>query len=159
MSAIALRLFLPVFACLRILCGQSLAAETTPLYTSDFKNARYGCIPDGWRDVINTRPSRNWAVDGNGFVRPLLKLRTGLLVYDGYTADVKPARGLADARIVADFKKTEDESVAFGVAGRVIDRDNFYLARFSGTGRLELLKVKDGKELPLDFAKPVGDLA
>jgi hypothetical protein len=141
------------FAC------RAFAAETTALYESDFKSARYGGIPDGWRDLINERPSRNWAADGNCFVRPMLKGHTGLLVYNGYTADVKPAHALADARLVAEFKKTEDEAVTFGIAGRVVNRDNFYLARFSGTGRLELVKVKDGRELALDFAKPVGDLA
>ena len=72
---------------------------------------------------------------------------------------LKPAHALADTRLVAEFKKTEDEAVAFGIAGRVVNRDNFYLARFCGTGRLELIKVKDGRELALDFAKPVGDLA
>jgi hypothetical protein len=133
----------------------SHATEWLALYESDFKSTRYGRIPDGWRDLIDERPSRNWAVDGNGFVRPMLKLHTGLLVYDGYTADVKPARVLADARLVAEFKKTEDEAVTFGVAGRVVDRDNFYLARFSGTSRLELLKVKDGVEIALDAPPPV----
>src|SRR5688572_32663226 len=100
-------------------CGLSCAGEI-PLYESEFKNARYGRIPDGWRDLIDERPSRNWAVDGNGLLRSMLKLRTGLLVYDGYTADVKPARALGDARLVAEFKKTEDEGVTFGVAGRVV---------------------------------------
>ncbi|MSU28461.1 MAG: FAD-dependent oxidoreductase [Pedosphaera sp.] len=137
--------------------AEAVAAGQVPLHASEFKSTRYGHIPDGWRDLISERPSRNWAVDGNGFLRPMLKLRTGLLVYDGYTADVKPAHALADARLVAEFKKTEDEPVSFGLAGRVVDRDNFYLARFSGTGRLELLKVKDGKELPLDYAKAVND--
>src|SRR3954471_3658709 len=47
----------------------SPAAETAALYQSDFRNARYGCIPDGWEDLIAMRPTRNWAVDGNGFVR------------------------------------------------------------------------------------------
>src|SRR5436190_23777658 len=88
----------------------------------------------------------------------MLKLRTGLLVYAGYTADVKPAHALADARVVAEFKKTEDAAVTFGVAGRVVDRNNYYLARFSGADRLELLKVKDGKELPLDLVKPVTEV-
>lgn len=132
--------------------------EIAALYQSDFKGARYGCIPDGWHDLVAERPSRNWVVDGNGFVRHVLKLRTGLLVYAGYTSDVKPAHALADARVVAEFKKTEDEAVAFGVTGRVVDRGNYYLARFSGTDRLELLKVKDGKELALDFAKPIGNV-
>ena len=92
-------------------------------------NTAYGRIPDGWRDLIDLRPSRNWAVDGKGFVRPMLKRSTGLLVYDGDTATGKPAQELADARIVAEFKKTEDESVTFGIVGRVRDRDNYYLAR------------------------------
>jgi hypothetical protein len=50
-------------------------AEIAALYKSDFKNDRYGCIPAGWQDLIAERPSRNWAVDGNGFVRFMLKLR------------------------------------------------------------------------------------
>jgi hypothetical protein len=137
----------------------ALAGEATALYESDFPGARYGTIPAGWRDLINVRPSRNWAVDGRGFVRAMLKLRTGLLVYDGYTADVKPAHALEDARIVAEFQKTEDETVSFGVVGRVVDRDNFYLARLSGAGRLEFIKVKDGREAALDFAKPIGETA
>src|SRR6187200_243809 len=86
----------------------SPADEIRPLYESEFKTAQYGCIPDGWQDLIAERPSRNWAVDGNGFVRATLKLRTGLLVYAGYTANVKPAHALAEARLVAEFKKTED---------------------------------------------------
>ena len=142
-----------------VLLSQPLiAAEAPALYQCAFSNTGYGRIPDGWRDLINLRPSRNWAVDGKGFVRPMLKRSTGLLVYDGATADGKPARALSDARIVAEFKKTEDESVTCGVAGRVVNRDNFYLARFSGTGRLELVKVKDGQEIALDFAKPVNDV-
>jgi len=88
----------------------------------------------------------------------VLKLRTGLLVYDGYTANVKPARVLADARLVASFQKTEDAEVSFGIAGRVVDGRNYYLARFGGTDRLELLKVKDGVETALDFQKPAADV-
>jgi hypothetical protein len=135
------------------------AAESSVLYQSDFENTRYGRIPNGWRTVFNVRPSRNWAVDGNGLLRAMLKNHTGLIVYDGYTADVEPARALSDARLDAEFRKTEDGSITFGIAGRVMDRDNFYLARFRGTGRLELLKVKGGREKALDFAKPIGDAA
>ncbi|MBL9133987.1 MAG: FAD-dependent oxidoreductase [Verrucomicrobiaceae bacterium] len=134
------------------------AVPTPPLYESDFATTRYGHIPDGWRDEIALRPSRGWVVDGKGLVRPVLKLRTGLLVYDGYTANVKPARVLADARLVASFQKTEDAEVSFGIAGRVVDARNHYLARFRGIDRLELLKVKDGVETPLDFKKPVTDV-
>jgi hypothetical protein len=144
-------------------------AKAAPLYEDDFKSAKYGHVPDGWQDLLAVRPSRNWIVDGNGFVRFVLKPLSGssteprsgagLLVYVGYTADVKPAHALTDARLVAGFEKTEDDSVSFGIAGRVIDRNNFYLARFSGADRLELIKVKDGREQPLDFAKPVIDVA
>lgn len=129
------------------------------LYESDFKSAAYGHVPDGWRDEIALRPSRGWVVDGKGLVRPVLKLHTGLLTYDGYTANVKPARVLTDVRLVAEFQKTEDAATSFGVAGRVVDARNFYIARFSGTDRLELIKVKEGVETALDFKKPAIDVA
>jgi len=128
------------------------------LYEETFAKCRYGCVPEGWKDEIALRPSRGWVVDGKGLLRPVLKLRTGLLVYDGYTANVKPARVLADARLVASFQKTEDAEVSFGIAGRVVDGRNYYLARFGGTDRLELLKVKDGVETALDFQKPAADV-
>lgn len=88
---------------------------------------------------------------GRGLLRPVLKGRTGLLAYDGHTANGKPAWALADARLVASFQKTEDAEVSFGIAGRVVDGRNHYLARFRGTDRLELLTVKDGVESALDF--------
>lgn len=133
-------------------------ADLPALYESDFKSARYGHIPDGWRDEIALRPSRGWVVDGIGLVRQVLKLRIGLLTYDGYTANVKPARVLTDARLVAEFQKTEDEGASFGIAARVVDARNYYLARFNGTDRLELIKVKDGVETALDFKKPAIDV-
>jgi len=61
------------------------AAELPALYESSFSTTRYGRIPDGWRDLNGVRPSRNWAVDGNGRLRQVIKGRTGLVVYDGYT--------------------------------------------------------------------------
>ena len=140
-----------------LLTSNALAALPT-LYESDFKNARYGCTPAGWRDEVALRPSRGWVVDGNGMVRHVLKLRTGLLTYDGYTSNVKPAKALADARLVAEFQKTEDAAVSFGIVGRVVDARNYYLARFSGTDRLELVKVKAGVESALDFRKPVTEV-
>jgi len=112
------------------------AAELPALYESSFSTTRYGRIPDGWRDLNGVRPSRNWAVDGNGRLRQVIKGRTGLGVYDGYTAVPKPASALTDARIVAPFTKTEDDTVSFGIADRVQDRDNYCLARFSGIQRL-----------------------
>src|SRR5689334_6483993 len=80
------------------------AADAPALFQCAFADTRYGHIPGGWRDLVDERPSRNWAVDGNGFLRPVLKLRTGLIVYDGYTTNAKPARALTDARLTAEFK-------------------------------------------------------
>ncbi|MGB7159775.1 MAG: FAD-dependent oxidoreductase [Tepidisphaeraceae bacterium] len=128
-----------------------------PLWQSSFSDTPYGNLPDGWRDLVGERPSRGWIVDGNGLLRQTRKPQTGLLAYEGETADGQPARALGDAVVTATFKKTEDEAVSFGVAGRIVDRNNYYLARLRGTDRLELIKVKDGQPLPLDFAKPGND--
>ncbi len=128
------------------------------LHQESFAECRYGCVPEGWQDEIALRPSRGWVVDGKGLLRPVLKRRTGLLVYDGSTANGKPARALADACLMASFQKTEDPGVSFGIAGRVVDGRNYYLARLSGTDRLELLKVKEGVESALDFEEPATDV-
>jgi hypothetical protein len=133
------------------------AAQSTLLYEEDFSNTRFGHTPQGWQDMTNLRPSRNWAVDGNGVLRQTIKNHTGLLIYAGYTLQPKPAASMGDARIEATFSKTEDDTVFFGIAGRVQDRGNYYLARFSGTRRLELMRMKDGVMTPLD-AVPLPDL-
>lgn len=121
------------------------ASELPRLFETDFRNAPYGCIPDGWRDLIHRRPSRNWAVDGNAFLRPLLNDYTGLLVFEGDRAIAETARTLTDAVVSAEFKMTEDAECAFGIAGRVQGRDDYYLARFVGGSRLELVKIKAAK--------------
>ncbi|MSR43587.1 MAG: FAD-dependent oxidoreductase [Pedosphaera sp.] len=131
--------------------------EDSLLYEETFSHTAYGRTPKGWRDLTNVRPSRNWAVDGNGALRQTIKNHSSLIVFDGYTLQPKPANSLTDARIVVPFTKTEDDAVSFGIAGRVKDRDNYYLARFRGTQRLELLIVKEGVESPLD-AVPLPDL-
>src|SRR5688500_1522651 len=41
------------------------------MYETDFFS--YGGAPDGWLDLGWQRPSRNWAVDGNGFLRLMVK--------------------------------------------------------------------------------------
>ncbi len=130
--------------------------KATVLYEEQFETTVYGRTPNGWRDLDGIRPNRNWVVDGNGLLRQVYKNRTGLLVYDGYTREPKPARSLADGRVIAEFEKTEDEFVSFGIAGRVQDEKNYYLARLTGTTRLELLSVKDGVERPLDHVLPQG---
>ncbi len=53
--------------------SHDLSAEVPALYETHFRDFRYGSIPDGWRDMNNLLPNRNWAVDGLGFVRPMLK--------------------------------------------------------------------------------------
>ena len=56
------------------------ARMNTLLYAETFERTVYGRIPQGWRDLVGLRPSRNWAVDGKGFLRPVLKNKAGLLV-------------------------------------------------------------------------------
>jgi hypothetical protein len=144
---------------LALLLGTSFihAAESTLLYEEDFSKTLFGHTPSGWEDLTRVRPARNWAVDGNGVLRQTIKNHTGLITYTGYTLQPKPAASLGDARIEAIFSKTEDSTVSFGIAGRVQDRNNYYLARFSGSGRLELMRMKDGVMTPLD-AVPLPDL-
>src|SRR5687767_6900457 len=67
------------------------APAALPLYASDFAAVGYGNAPPGWRDLIDIRPSRNWAIDGKGFLRPMLKQYTGLIVYDGALASGEQA--------------------------------------------------------------------
>jgi hypothetical protein len=124
-------------------------ATPTAVVDDNFSTTPYGRIPAGWTDLFAIRPTPGWIVDGNHLLRATLKGRTGLIARDG---------GVADGTITADFRKTEDAAVSFGVAGRIVDRDNFYLARFAGDDRLELVKVKDGKDEPLNFVKPVTDV-
>ena len=125
------------------------AAGLAPLVESHFDQTPYGRIPAGWQDLFEERPTPGWIVDGKGFLRATLKLRVGLIAQE---------QELADGTITARFKKTEDGGVAFGIAGRIVDRNNFYLARFSGTDRLEILKIKDGQEVQLNLVKPVTDV-
>ena len=161
MNSILSRLVLPCIA----LAAASIASITSSaaepqdniLYSEEFAQTSYGRTPKGWSDLTNVRPSRNWAVDGNGRLRFVIKNKTGLLAYSGYTAEPKPASALSNAIITAEFSKTEDDAVSFGIAGRVQDRDNYYLARFTGTNRLELMIVKNGVANALD-AVPVDDL-
>lgn len=159
-----------VFLFLSIAAG--LAAQNT-LYSVKFDQTPLGQTPAGWMDLVNYRPSRNWAVDGKGFVRVMLKeyvgnpvegdrktrrdylegggLRHfhGLLVYEGPLANGEDARALRDVRAGASFKKTSDANVSFGVVLRVKDRDNYYEARFIGADRLRILKIKDNAETEL----------
>ncbi len=157
--------------------GESRAAEgVATLYSVEFQAVPLGTEPAGWLDLIDHRPSRNWAVDGKGFLRVMLKeyvgnpaegdrLRrreylerggfgkfAGVLVYDGLLADGAPAKSLGDVTAEAWGKKTPDRNVFVGVLLRVQDGANYYEARVTGANRLALIKVENGKESMLGEA-------
>lgn len=134
-------------AALLVSLGRASGEKNEVVYTADFSTTVLGMIPHDWTDLINLRPTPNWAVDGKGFLRPMLKGGTSLLVCAGKGSRF---RQLTDAVATAEFKLTEDDTVSFGVVGRLQNGDNYYLARFTGSSRLELLRVKDGAEVPLD---------
>ncbi len=136
---------------IKVLCclaaSMALAsAETTVLYTTDFAGTPLGKLPPGWRDAGIERSSPNWGIDGRGVLRVLWKGENGLLVYEGAVADGGRAAKFTDGRIMARFKKTPDDAVSFGLAGRVQDARNFVAVRFKGEDRIELVKVTGGKE-------------
>lgn len=145
-----------VFAALLLVGPRSVyGAAPETVYSVDFSDAGLGALPPGWKDLVALRPTANWAVDGKGFLRPMLKNYTGLLVRVDQAG--RPL-SVNDAIVSADFKLTEDATVSLGVVGRMQDANNYYLARFTGDSRLELLRVKDGVEIPLDrlsLPKPV----
>jgi hypothetical protein len=133
-----------------LLATTATAADpATLLYDAPWTVADYGQLPDGWTDRVARRPSRGWIIDGYGFLRPTLKRAIGLVTYDGYLTTTKPARQLADVEITADFKKTADAEESFGLAARVQDRDDYYLARLIGDQELQLVAVVAGQKTVL----------
>src|SRR5688572_5616586 len=128
---------------LLLLVSTTRAAE--PLYTSDFAAAGYGSAAPGWLDLIDTRPSRNWAVDGNGFLRPMLKKYTGVIVYNGALGSGEKSAALGDAVISANFTKTVDPGLFFGLVTRLQDKQNHYAVTLTGDSMLELVKVAKGE--------------
>lgn len=134
-------------------------------HEESFAKTAYGQTPAEWFDAFDSRPTCAWGVDGNGLLRQLLKKQfgpypddmSGLLLFEGNDKDGGAARSLTDGTITARFKKTEDAVVSFGIAARASDKDNFYLARFSGADRLELLKMKGGGLTNIDYVQPVAD--
>lgn len=152
----------------------ALGAESSDvLYETKFSDEKTGGIPPGWRDLINYRPSRNWAVDGRGFLRVMmkeylgnpadgerkrradylakygLKYLSGLVVYEGLLASGAMAGELRDASAAARFKKTSDDDVFLGVVLRLKDRDNYYEARFLAADRVKIVKISAGVETDL----------
>ncbi len=129
-----------------------------------FSQTAFGSIPEGWVDVLHRQPSRNWVVDGNGFLRHVLKNRNNRLAYDPFTDAFKESPtpetrpGLvavndnqlpANVRVKTKFRKTEDTQVYFAVAGRIQDKQNFYVVMLSGNDRLMIGKVKQDSLIPL----------
>jgi hypothetical protein len=135
-----------------ILCATAAGAETPQLYSVDCAQTRLGTIPAAWRDLIDDCANPSWAVDGNGFLRTIVKNYEGLIVYDGVLADGGRAAELADGVAEVTFKKTIDDTVTIGVVGRLQDARNYYIARFRGFNKIDLVKVKDGEAVKLvDF--------
>jgi hypothetical protein len=124
-------------------------ARTIYLYQTDFSETDYGRTPVGFCELVPSRPSRAWAVDGRGRLRTMPKGYSGLLRYDGYLATGEPARTLVDGGAYADFTSTGDAEVAFGVASRVQADGSRYEARFVGSNRLQLVAVAPGTETVL----------
>lgn len=124
------------------------------LWAQNFDGEDYGCLPAGWIDLDPRPPSRGWIIDGDARLRFVHKLRTGVVAYDGYLCNGMKSAELADAELYCEFTKTLDAEVSFGIAGRIVDRHNYYLARFRGDNRLELLKVVNGREIALDSLPP-----
>jgi hypothetical protein len=124
-----------------------------------------GGLPPGWEDAGTPRVTPNWARDGKGALRVINKNEHGVLVYRGplasssASAAAGPAAGpaaaapsaalLSDAALAADFQKTTDPGVYFGLVARLATPGDYITARFSGDSRLELLKVAGGKAAPL----------
>lgn len=144
--------------------------QGTQVLQLHFKDIVYGDIPAGWTDLLYRRPSRNWMVDEQGFLRHVLKNRSNKLAYDPFsnsflespTTNSRPGLIVWDGadrigmlnkgtgvRVQAAFKKTEDEDVFFGIAGRVKDKGNFYNVTFRGGNRLIISKVLNDSIIPL----------
>jgi len=147
--------------------------NNTPTYAVEFSRFQLGDIPPGWSDVVNYRPSRNWAVDGSGLLRVMLKEYVGnpttgdrlvrreylegygmshfvgLLAYDGALADGGKAKELENVRLKTTFKKTADPNVLLGLFLRLTDRDNYFAARFVGSNQLQVIQVNRGQETVL----------
>lgn len=151
-------------------CEVRAADDAATLYSAEFQTVPLGETPPGWLDLVDHRPTRNWAVDGKGFLRVMLKeyvgnpsegdrLRrreylerggldrfAGVLVYNGVLADGAAAESLGDVTAEAWAKKTPDQNVFGGVLLRVQDAKNYYEARVSGADRLVLVKMEKGRE-------------
>lgn len=140
--------------------GKQVYSPATELKKWDFSNGVYGDIPQGWTDLLYRRPSRNWLIDGEGYLRHVLKNRNNRLTYEPFSnsfleSPTTPNRpGLialasknlpVNVRIKSRFKKTQDSEVFFAVAGRIKDPETFYTVMVTGDEKLVLGKVEKGE--------------
>lgn len=146
------------------LSAAAATAPAAPFASWNFATASYGDIPEGWSDLLYRKPSRNWMVDANGFLRHVLKNRNNRLAYDPFsnsflespTTETRPGLIAAVAdnmprnlRVTTKFKKTEDNGVFFSIAGRIRDKSNFYVVMLAGNEKLTIAKVKNDELIPL----------
>src|SRR5690606_28198084 len=78
----------------------------------------------------------------DGFLEtPTTETRPGLITWEPALSGAQTRH--VPIRIQATFKKTDDEEVIFGIAGRVIDKSNFYAILVEGNDRLRIVKSKN----------------
>jgi len=164
-----MKAFFLLAAALVGLASSGLAQNESVIYSTNFRDTAYGQMPAGWKDLINYRPTRNWAIDGNGILRVMMKEYVGeptegdrrirkdfleqygmpygfgILVYNGLLANGAQPNALTDVILSSNISKTPDPNVAVGLVLRLRDRDNYYAARLKGLSQLELIKVTAGK--------------
>lgn len=126
----------------------AVAPVGPPLLDVKFADAPYGHTPPGWTDPTARRPGPMWAVDGAGFARIVEKDETALLVYDGAVAG-GTSSALGDVSLSCEFKKSEDATSSFGLAGRLQANGDGYAAGFTGDNLLQIFKIKDGVATPV----------
>jgi len=151
------------------LASPALAENSQMVYSARFRDTALGQIPAGWQDLINYRPTRNWAVDGNGLLRVMMKeyvgdategepedseglsrglrlhFSNGLLIYEGLLGNGARADALGNVTISARIQKTPDPNVAAGLVLHLKDVNNYYAARLKGSNQLEIVKVVSGQ--------------
>jgi YD repeat-containing protein len=146
------------------LAATAATSPAAPFASWSFANVSYGDIPEGWSDLLYRKPSRNWMVDANGFLRHVLKNRNNRLAYEPFsnsflespTTETRPGLVAAMAdnmpanlRVTTKFKKTEDNGVFFSVAGRIQNKSNFYVVMITGNEKLTIAKLKNNELIPL----------
>jgi hypothetical protein len=115
------------------------------LMADEFGRAPFGSIPPGWRDLTFARPSRNWAVDAFGYLRPILKNWRGLLAYEGTLTTAQAPQDLRDYLVASSFKTSGDSDVNFGIAGRIQEAGDRYVVQLAGSDHLQIFKVSNGE--------------